>query len=66
VKQELEVLTLVEVGDVLTLAGDQVVDADDADALGEQALAQVRSEEAGAAGDDRALHAPASGRPSET
>ena len=36
--------------------GDQVVDADDAVALGEQALAEVRAEEAGAAGDERSGH----------
>ena len=53
VQHELEVGAAREVGDVLALAGDQVVDADDGDPLGEQPLAEVRAEEAGAAGDDR-------------
>ena len=38
-------------------AGDEVVDADDLVAAVEQRLAEVRAEEAGAAGDDDAGHA---------
>ncbi len=69
-----------EVLDVVEPAGQQVVHADDPVTLGEQPLAQVRAQETGAAGDDRAAHerAPAwdtawgrvsgipSGRPMET
>ena len=41
-----------EVGDVAAVAGAQVVDAGHAGAGGQQALAQVRSQEARTAGDD--------------
>jgi hypothetical protein len=44
----------VEVGDVPRATGDQVVDADDLVVAGEQGIAQVRPEEAGATGDDDA------------
>ena len=68
-----EVVAAGQVGDVVALAGDQVVDADDRDPRAEQALAEMGTEEAGAAGDDRSLQAPASravvaasGLPTET
>ncbi len=57
-EDELEVAALEQVGDVLALAGDQVVDRDDRHPLREEALAEVGSEESGAAGDQRSLHAP--------
>ena len=68
---EAEVVASEQVGDVLDAAGEQVVDADDPVAVGEQPLAEVRAEEAGAAGDERGGHARVSaaavlsaGRPS--
>ncbi len=69
VADELEALVADQVVDVLAAAGDQVVDADHAVALGQQPLAQVRAEEAGAAGHHRGGHAglpSACGRPIET
>src|SRR5437588_10824823 len=57
VLQELEVGTLHQVGDVVPVAGQQVVDAYHLVPLAQQTLAQVRAEETGAAGDHRAAHA---------
>ena len=42
---------------VLTLAGDQAVDADDLMTIGEQPVAQVRADEPCASGDDDAHQA---------
>ena len=43
-----------EVGDVPFCAGAEVIDADHAVALGEEALAEVATKETGSAGDERA------------
>ncbi len=69
VQDEVEVAASEQVLDVLRLAGDQIVDRDDRHPLGEETFAQMRSEEAGAAGDQSPLHAPVptpvEGRPTE-
>ena len=52
---QLEALVIEQVLDVAAGAGEEIVDADDIGALGQQALAQMRAEEAGAAGDQNAL-----------
>ena len=52
VVDEREVRVAGEVGDVVGVARDQVVDGDDAMAFGQQAVAKMRAEKAGAAGDD--------------
>ena len=41
-----------EVRDVVHAAGDEIVDADDLVAAGEQQVGEVRAEKAGGAGDD--------------
>ena len=41
---------------VAAIAGDEVVDADDFVAALEEKLAEMRAEESGAAGDERAAH----------
>ena len=69
VLDEGEVGVALEVGDVLALAGDEVVDADDLVALAEQQVGEVGAEEAGGAGDQDAqelnsltrIHRPACG-----
>ena len=50
VAQEFKVRVVEQVGDVVLGAGEEVVDADDVVALGQQALAEVAAQEAGAAG----------------
>ncbi len=52
VVDELEVLVAGEMGDVVGIARDEVVDGDDAMAFGEEAVDEMGAEEAGAAGDD--------------
>jgi hypothetical protein len=44
----------VQVFDVPQVAGDEVIDADDLVAFGEKSFAQVRTDEAGSAGDEGA------------
>ena len=72
VLDEGEVLATAQMLDVAQAAGDQVVDADDAAALLEQAFTQMRAEKAGAARDQRgatahfALPGARSGLPIET
>jgi hypothetical protein len=51
VPQDLEVLEVAQVLDVLPAAGEEVVEADDVRPLGQEALAEMRADEAGAAGD---------------
>jgi len=46
-----------QVRDVVRAPGEEVIDADDGVAVGKEPLAQVRTDEAGAAGDDDACHA---------
>jgi hypothetical protein len=65
VAQEAEVGTVAQVRDVVLAPGQEVVHAEDAVPFGEEALAEVRAQEAGAAGDDRP-GAPAHERPSAT
>ena len=43
-----------QMGDVIRVAGDQVVHSDDGVAICQQPVAQVRSDKAGAAGDEYA------------
>src|SRR5690606_3630305 len=50
--EEAEVLVTEQMLDVREVAGQQVVHADDLAAVGDQPLTQVRSDEAGAAGDE--------------
>ena len=52
---ELEARVVVQVIDVALGAGEEVVDAEHLVALLEQAVAEVRAEEAGAAGDEDSL-----------
>ena len=52
---ELEVLLADQMLDVAPRAGEKIVDADDFGALREQPVAQMRAEEAGAAGHHDAL-----------
>ena len=52
---QLEVRPAEQVGDVGLLAGEEVVEADDVVPLLDQPLAEVRAEEAGAAGDQNAF-----------
>ncbi len=49
---ELEFRVAGEMGDVVGIAGDEVVDGDDAMALGEKAVGKMRAEKAGATSDD--------------
>ena len=56
VADELEI-AIAQVRDVGEVAGQQVVDADDRVAAIEQRFREVRSDEAGGAGDDDAWHA---------
>ena len=51
--QRLEVAVAAKVGDVASRAGDEVVDAEDLPAVGEQPLTEVGAKEARASGDDR-------------
>ena len=51
---ELELRVPEQVGDVLGRAGDEVIDRDDLVPLGEEPFAQVRADEPGPAGDERA------------
>src|SRR5204863_2847408 len=53
---EAEAVAAEEVLDVFRIAGDEVVHADDFVSAIEKELAEVRAEEAGAAGDERAGH----------
>src|SRR5881275_3092858 len=53
---EAEAVAAEEMRDVLRAAGDEVVDADDFVAAGEEEIAEVRAEEARAAGDQRTTH----------
>ena len=55
VPDELEARMVVQVVDVPLVAGEQVVDAEDLVPLLEQPIAQMRAEEAGAAGDEYSL-----------
>ena len=50
--QQLEMRVVEQMHDVLFGPGEIVVQADDVATLGEQAFAQVRTEKAGAAGDE--------------
>jgi len=52
VVDEFEVFVAGEMGDVVGIARDEVVDGDDVVALGEEAVDEMGAEEAGAAGDD--------------
>jgi hypothetical protein len=52
VVDEVEVLVAGEMGDVVGIAGDEVVHGDDAMALGEESVDEMGAEEAGAAGDN--------------
>jgi hypothetical protein len=54
VTQELEVRLADEMGDVALPAGEQIVGADDVVAARDESIAEVRAEEAGAAGDENA------------
>ena len=45
-----------EMADVVLAAGEKIVEAKDLLSLGEKPLAEVRSEKAGAAGDENPLH----------
>jgi len=54
--EQLEAGRAPEVGDVGAGAGEEVVHADDFVSVGDQAVAQVGSEEASAAGDQDAFH----------
>jgi len=49
---ELEVFVAGEMGDVVRVARDEVVDGDDAMAFGKETVDEMGAEEAGAAGDD--------------
>ena len=49
--QELEVRMIAQMRDVLLGPGEQIVDAQHVMAVGEQAVAQMRAEETGTAGD---------------
>ena len=55
VAHELEAGVVEQVGDVVLGAGEEVVDAEHVVALGQQAVAQVAAQKAGAAGDEDAL-----------
>ena len=55
VADQLEARVVEQVLDVGARAGEEVVEAHDLVPIGEQALAQMRAEEAGAAGDQNAL-----------
>ena len=50
---ESEVLVAREMADVRWVAGDQIVDRDDAMTLGEKTIGQMRSQKTGATGDNR-------------
>ena len=52
VVDELEMFVAGEMGDVVGVARDEVVDGDDAMAFGEESVDEMGAEEAGAAGDD--------------
>ena len=52
VLDELEMFVAGEVTDVGHVAGDQIVDRDDAMPFGQQTIDQMRAEKTGAAGDD--------------
>lgn len=56
VLDEAEIGVTLQVGDVLRAAGDEVIHPDDAHALGEQGVAEVRAEEAGSASDEGGFH----------
>jgi hypothetical protein len=45
-----------EVRDVVLVAGEEIVDAEDVVTLGQQALAKMRTQEAGPAGDQDSFH----------
>ena len=53
VPDEAGIAVATRAAEVRLLAGDEVIDGDDLVALGEEALAQMRADEAGAAGDQR-------------
>jgi hypothetical protein len=53
VLQRLEVAVAAKVGDVAGRAGDEVIDAEDLPAVGEQPFTEVGAEEPRAPGDDR-------------
>ena len=55
VAHQLEVGVVEQVGDVVLGAGEEVIDADDVMAVGEEAFAEVTAQEAGAAGDEDAF-----------
>ncbi len=55
VAHQLEVGVVEQVGDVVLGAGEEVINADDVMAVGEEAFAQVAAQEAGAAGDEDAF-----------
>jgi hypothetical protein len=63
---QLEALVAEQMLDVAAGAAEEVVDADDVGALGQEPLAQMRAEEAGAAGDQDALFQMHSGFPGES
>ena len=52
VAQETEAVVPHQVRDILRMARDEVVEADDVVALGKEAVAEVRSEKTGRAGDE--------------
>ena len=54
VAHQLEVRVIEQMGDVVLDAGEEIVKADDVVTVVQQALAEMRAEEAGAAGDERA------------
>lgn len=63
VAHELEVVVIEQVVDIAFRAGEEVVDANDVRAIREQAIAEVRAEEAGAASNQYArfkMHVPQS------
>jgi hypothetical protein len=53
VLERLEVRVASKVGDIASRAGDEIVDAKDLPAVGEQPLTEVGAEKARASGDDR-------------
>jgi hypothetical protein len=55
VAHQLEIRVVEEMGDVVLGAGEEVVETDDVVAFGEQTLAEMAAEEAGAAGDEDAF-----------
>ena len=52
---QLEALVVEQMLDVAPRAGEEIVEADDLRALRQQALAEMRAEKAGAAGDQNTL-----------